>query len=257
MNKFLNGRNIAIGIITLALGVLVAVGIGKAFVFRTTSVSGNIVSFVLNPEGKVDGAILDTGDQIKFGEQTGELVASQIKIGDALSASGDAGSSTDYGRELRAKTLQIGEQTITVASGAPRPPKHDKPRGDRPHPPRPPKDGDAPRPELRDAPKPEAGNAPQPEMNNGEAPPAPTSKETAKATSNVKFVLVGGKGEARGLILADGTQIDLPKEVKDAELTFSDATQIAVEGEISRGSFGAFIKPNVLTIDNQTFSFNR
>ena len=92
-------------------------------------------------------------------------------------------------------------------------------------------------------------------MNDGEVSPAP--KETAKAASSVKYVLVGGKGEARGLILADGTQIDLPKEVKDAELIFSAATRVAVEGEISRSAFGAFIKPNALTIDNQTFSFNR
>lgn len=255
MNKFLNGRNLVIGIITLAFGVLVAVGISKVWTFQTT-VSGNVASFILNREGKPDGAILDTGDQIKFGAQTGELVASQIKIGDALSASGRAGSSTNYGRELQAKTLQIGDQTITVVGGA-KPPRDDKRKGDKPRPPRPPKDGDAPRPEPKGAPQPEAGNAPQPEINNGEMPPAPTPKETAKVASNVKFVLVGAEGEARGLILADGTQIDLPKEVKDAELTFSDATQVAVEGEVSKGDFGAFIKPNVLTIDNQTFSFNR
>lgn len=240
MRKFLNGRNIAIGIITLALGVFIAAGIGKVWANKSTTVSGNVVSFILNPEGKVDGAILDTGDQIKFGEQTGELVASQIQIGGALGATGNTGTKSNYGREIHAQTLQIGEQTITVVGG--KGPKDDKSK--HPHPP---KKGDRPEPK----------DAPQSEVRNGEIPPVPAPKEIVKVSSNVRFVIVGREGEAKGLILADGTQINLPKEVKDAELTFAESMNVAVEGEVSKGNFGSFVKSNVLTINNQTFSFNR
>lgn len=268
MRNILNGKNLTIGIITLIIGVVAVFGIARVWAFQSTTVSGNVASFILNPEGKIDGAVLDSGDQVKFGAQTGELVASQIKVGDALSATGDAGSKSDYGRELRAESLQIGDQTITVVNAKPGPDRDGKkgprpPKGERPRPPHEgkpePRDGE--RPEPRDAqmnempapPAPDAANQPKADV----PPPAPVEKETAKASSNVKFVLVGGKGEARGLILADGTQIDLPKEVKDAGITFSQATAVDVEGEISKGQSGNFIRPAVLKIDNQTFSFNR
>ncbi len=252
MNKFLNGKNIAIGIITLALGVFIAVGIGKVWARQTTTVSGNVAAFVLNPEGKIDGAILDTGDQVKFGAQTGEIVAANVAVGGALSATGNAGTKSDYGREIHAQTLQIGDQTITVIGGkGPKGGKDDK--GKRPHPP---KKGE--RPEPKDAPEMRNGEMPPaPLAENGEAAPAPPVKETVKVASNVKFVIVGGRGEARGLILADGTQVNLPKEVADAGLTFDTATSVAVEGEVSKGNFGSFVKPNAITINNQTFSFNR
>ncbi|MDQ3087609.1 MAG: AEC family transporter [Acidobacteriota bacterium] len=107
MNTILNSRNIAIGVITLALGVFVALGMGKIWAGQTTTVNGNVVSFILNPEGKVEGAILDTGDQVKFGEQTGELVASNIQIGGVLSATGDVGTKSNYGRELFGRFLHF------------------------------------------------------------------------------------------------------------------------------------------------------
>ena len=267
MKNFLKSKNLAIGIITLIIGVVAVVGIARVWAAQDTTVSGNVASFILNPEGKIDGAILSTGDQVRFGAQTGELIASQIKIGAALSATGHAGSSSNYGRELRAESLQIGDQTITVVNAKPRPGDRDGKKGPRPpkgERPRSPREGKPePRDDERPAPRDEQMNespaAPAPNAENqpkADAPPVP-EKETAKASSNVKFILVGGKGEARGLILADGTQIDLPKEVKDAEISFSEATTVNVEGEVSKGQFGSFIRPTILTIDNQTFSFNR
>ena len=249
MNNFLNGRNIAIGIITLALGVFVAVSIGKAWASQTTTtVSGNVAAFILNPEGMVEGAILDTGDQIKFGAQTGELVTANVAVGSSLTATGDAGTKSNYGREFKAKTLQFGDQTINIVGGKgpkgekgkPKKGKHKEPK-------------DAPKPEMRNGEMPSA----PPVAGNRELPPTPAPKEVVKVSSNVKFVIVGREGEAKGLILADGTQVNLPKEVKNAGLTFAEAMDVAVEGEVSKGNFGTFIKPNVLMINNQTFSFNR
>jgi hypothetical protein len=110
-----------------------------------------------------------------------------------------------------------------------------------------------PAPQDTDAPKSEDIDAPPAELS--QPPVAP--RQTASASGQVRFVLVGGRGEARGLILSGGEQIALPKEVNDANLTFSQDTQISVEGESPQSDFGKFIHPTRLTIGNQTFSFNR
>ena len=263
MTNFLNSRNLIIGILTLAVGVFAAVGIAKVSASQAVTVTGSVVSFIVNPEGQVDGAILSTGEQIKFGGQTGEIVTSRIRIGDTLSATGYAGGSSVHGREFKANSLQIGGQTITISAGKPGPkggpkgglkgaPHH--PRGALPPPPVAPINGQMPPPPV----VPVSGQMPVPPAPGMPiAPGFAQPLERAKVSGTVKFVLVGGYGEAKGLILSDGTQLNLPKEVKDSEMTFSNATSVAVEGEIVRGQFGTFIKPLVLTIDNQIFSFNR
>lgn len=247
MKKYLNGRNITVGIITLILGILAVTAIARGLMFAQTTVSGTVVVFMLNPEGKVEGAILNTGDQVRFGLQTGELVSSQVKIGDSLSATGRAGSRSSYGRELNAESLQIGEQTITVIKGAP------KPLHDRPHPPhdRKPKPGD-------ERHEPNGASNPEP---NADIPlareVAPASKETVKAGGKVQFVIVGARGEARGLVLASGEQLRLPREVVNTGIAIDENTDVTVEGEASKSNFGTFVNPVHLTIGNQTFSFNR
>jgi len=255
MNKFFNGRNIAIAVITLALGTFVAFGAAKAFFGKTETITGNVVSFILNPEGKVDGAILDTGDQVKFGAETGEVVTAKLQIGSALTATGHAGTSSDYGREFHAQTLQIGDQTITIA-GKPKAPKGDKPR--------PPKDREkAPKNDKRPLPPngemtDEKPLPPDAEMNREEMPkPDVAATETAKLSGSVKYVLVNREGKPRGLILANGEQLNLGKEVEDSNLSFDRNTNVNVEGEIVKGQFGTFLRPKVLSVGDQTFTFGR
>ena len=264
MKKIFSGRNIAIAIITLAIGTFVALGASKIFFNSATTVSGNVVSFILNPEGKVDGAILDTGDQIKFGAETGEVVTANLQIGSALTATGRAGTSSNYGREFRAQTLQIGDQTITIAKDRKQPKGDRGDRGERggdrdgkhrPHPPRDgrkPKDGERPLPpsdEMND----EKPLPPDAEMRDENAP----QMETATVSGNVKFVLVNKDGEPRGLILASGEQLDLGREVENAGLSFDQNTSVNATGEIAKGQFGTFVRPKVLTVGNQTFTFDR
>lgn len=256
--KFINTKSITTGIIALLIGVFAVFGISKALNYsRDATVQGTVAAFILNPEGRIDGAVLDTGDQIHFGAETGALLAEQIKIGDSMSATGHAGTRTDYGREMRAETLQIGDKTITVLhSKPPRGEGGDKPKRprdgkDKPKKPRP-EDDQKPSQDVN-APKPDEADAPKPELN---APPAAPT-QTASANGQVRFVLVGGKGEARGLILSGGEQIALPKEVNDANLTFNQETTIRVEGNSAKSEFGTVIHPTRLTIGSQTFSFNR
>lgn len=259
--KLFNTRNIVVGIVALVMGVMAVFGISRAFSASTENVTGNVSAFILNPEGKVDGAILDTGDQVRFGAETGALVAQQIKVGDELSVSGRAGSKSDYGREFHAKTLQIGGNTINVMHSKGKPHGKGKGgrerRGDKGH------RGEKPSPRdenLETAPQPNAENPAGDEMRENVAQPVdpqPAARETVTANGNVRFVIVGKGGEARGLILSDGTQIALPKEVKKASVTFNEQTVVNVEGEAAKSDFGTFIKPIRLTIGDQTFSFNR
>lgn len=254
MNKIFNGRNIAIGIITLAIGTFIALGASKVFFNSTTTVMGNVVSFILNSEGKVDGAILDTGDQVHFGAETGEVVTANVQIGGQLSATGKAGTSSNYGREFHAQTLQIGDQTITIAKGK-KGPKDGKGRGDKDHKrgPKPPKDDERPQPsgELNG----ERPTPPNAEMNAPEN--SRPQAETATISGVVKFVLVNKDGNPRGLILANGEQLNLGKEVENAGLTIDQTTSINVTGEFAKSQFGTFVRPQTLTIGNQTFTFNR
>lgn len=258
--KLFYKRNIAVGIIALALGVFAVFTIAKTFGQTSSSVIGKVTAFILNPEGKPDGAVLDTGDQVHFGAETGALVAEQIKVGDALTVTGHAGYKSDYGRELRAETLQIGGQTINVIHAKPKPPRGggegDKPKGPKGER-RPPRPGD----EKMPPPAPSNATAPiAPDNADAPVPPMPSSiapRATMMASGTIKTVLVGGRGEARGLILSDGTQVMLPKETVDAGLTFNEQTQVNAEGEAAKSDFGAFLKPTRLTIGDQTFSFNR
>lgn len=255
--KFINKKSITVGIITLFVGVLAACG-AAGLINQSATVEGNVVAFILNPEGKTDGVILETGDQINFGAETGEIVAGQIKIGDRLTASGRAGTKSDYGRELRAETVQIGDQTITVVNAKPKKPRD----GDKPKPPHgehKPRPGDdkMPPPAPQDASQPPTDDANQPKSESSQPLLMPIPAQTASASGNVRFVLVGAKGEPRGLILSGGEQINLPKEVNDADLTLASDTQISVEGAAATSGAGTFIRPTRLSIGNQTFSFNR
>lgn len=255
--KFINKKYITIGILTLLIGVLAAFAANKTWWNQSSSAQGTVVAFILSPEGKTDGAVLDTGDQIHFGAETGAIISRQIKIGDAMTATGHAGTKSDYGRELRAETVQIGDQTITVVNSKPKPPRGERkpgPREDKDRrKPRPGDDKMPPAPQDADAPKPEDFDATPSALS--QSPVAP--RQTASASGQVRFVLVGGRGEARGLILSGGEQIALPKEVNDAGLSFSQDTQISVEGEAAKSDAGTFIRPTRLSIGNQTFSFNR
>ncbi len=254
--KLFYKRNLAVGIIALVIGVFAVFGISQTLRQSTEKVTGNITAFVLNSEGKVDGAILDTGDQVSFGAETGAIVTQQLKLGDQLSVTGRAGDKSVYGREFHAETLQIGENTITVVRAKLKPHGKGKDTGDK----KPKGKKPAPRDEKPEASQPNVEN-PIGDVRRENVPPivqpqfAP--RETMTANGTVRFVLVGKRGEAKNLILSDGTQFKLPKEVHDANLTFNEQTSVSVEGEAAKSDFGTFIKLTKLTIGDRIFSFNR
>lgn len=246
MNKFFKGRNLIIGLVTLALGLIVAVGIGKISSAQSSTVTGKINAFTLNPEGKVDGAILDTGDQIKFGPETGAEVTASVGIGGTLTATGNAGTGSNYGREFHAQSLQIGDKTITIAH---KPKAKDGKREGGRH--------DGEKGKRRGGKDRERGGE-NADKSEDAAPDADRPQaETAQISGTVKYVLVNREGNPRGVILAGGEQLNLGREVEKAGPAFDENTNIAAQGEIVKSEFGTFVKADTLTIGNQTFTFNR
>jgi hypothetical protein len=108
-------RNLFIGVATF-IASLVIVGVIWGFSTMQKTVIGQVTSYLLSPNGEVEGLMLSTGDQVRFGPQTGVAVVSQIKIGDQVSVTGHIGSKSVYGREMYATQLSANGQTITVTS---------------------------------------------------------------------------------------------------------------------------------------------
>ncbi|MER3429160.1 MAG: hypothetical protein C4334_13920 [Pyrinomonas sp.] len=215
-------------LIVFGFGVLLAWGAQRLWQQATTT-QGQIVAFILDPAGRVEGVALDNGDQVRFGAQTGEFVSSRVKVGDRLTATGRAGTRSGYGREVRATTLQVADQRVEIVPSGPQRPKGPK------HGPVPP-------------PVPGAGMI---------LPEGSALEEKATAQGTIKLVLVDGHGQARGLILSDGTQVALPRAVADAGVTLDAQTPVIVEGRAMKSDFGVRVEPARLTIGQRTFSFDR
>src|SRR6185503_1678175 len=105
----------------LIVGTAIAIWGLPRFVHKTTSVKGQVTSFLLDDRGVVNGLLLSTGDQINFRPETGEIVSSQVKIGDEITATGHAGTQTSYGREFHSEQLAINGQTIIEVHSGPGP----------------------------------------------------------------------------------------------------------------------------------------
>ncbi|MCP9495649.1 MAG: hypothetical protein MSG64_14480 [Pyrinomonadaceae bacterium MAG19_C2-C3] len=277
--KFFNKRNIAIGVLAFAVGIVAVAGaiktVGASGMFQNmfeTSVKGQIASFILDERGSVTGFVLSTGDQIRFGHNLGESIHANVKIGDELSAQGNAGTRSDYGRELRVRQLSANGQTYIET--APVPPTH-APK--KPHAPRSP---GAPHPAPRDVPpagiEKEAFSAPTiaPQGANGMqriegfaplvgAENAATGMiQTTKASGNARFFLVGRRGEVNGVILAGGEQFRIPPRIVEEIASATGGalrpdTQITVEGDALQTAHGTVIRPRRLMVGDKTFALGR
>ena len=87
-------RNLVVGIAIFAIGVGVSAALWKMprFMRRSTSIKSQVTAYLLDDRGEVNGLLLASGDQLPFSPQTGAVVASQIKVGDDVTASGHAGA---------------------------------------------------------------------------------------------------------------------------------------------------------------------
>jgi hypothetical protein len=79
------------------------------------AVTGPVTRVLVNPAGDVDGLILGTGEEVRFGPRDGVLVMTLLGgAGGSIAATG-YGTRNAFGTVLEAESLTIGTQTIPLA----------------------------------------------------------------------------------------------------------------------------------------------
>ena len=252
-------RRLLVGISTFALGIGIFAAVWGMPGFRTstTTVKSQVTAYLLDDGGAVNGLLLASGDQLHFGPQTGEAVAAQIKVGDEVTATGRAGTKTDYGREVRVEQISANGRTITEAKSGPK-----RPRGPRDR--RGPKDS-GPQTEPRAEPaQPEAkaepnvaqaGEADTGRTENRQAAPP----ETFKAAGTIRAHLVNGRGGVDGLVLSGGEQVRFSPKVGQLVIAAERGadTLVSVEGAAVRNERGTVLRPTLITVGDQTIALGR
>lgn len=257
--NLLKKRNVIIALAAFIVGIIAVFTFGisrssgsgaasaaQAILSRDTTINGQIASFILDDTGAVNGFVLTNGDQLRFGRNLGEALAANIKQGDEVKATGRAGTSSTYGREIRVRELNINGRTYVETA-----PAHPRPRHDA-HKPVPPISGQAAPGIERHA----------PEMML-ETIAGANIIENASVTSTVRTYLVGARGEANGMILQSGEQFRFPPHIAEEIAANINGgilptnAQITVEGVAVQTPRGTVMRPSRLTIGDKTFALGR
>ncbi|MDQ2854901.1 MAG: hypothetical protein M3R68_01120 [Acidobacteriota bacterium] len=236
---------------------------------RSTSVNSQVIAYLLDDQGEVNGLLLTSGDQLHFSKQTGAVVAAQIKVGDQVTANGHAGSKSSYGREVRVEQISANGHTIVEAEAAhPRPhgPRAERGPGDRddrggrrgPPDPRAEREGQPPvGSEAQPADQSRApGSDPNATPNTNGTPVASSLPEVFKAAGTIRTHLVNGHGDVDGLVLSNGEQVRFSPRVGSLIVAAEQGatTQVSVEGNGIRNERGTVIRPTQITVGNQTIA---
>jgi hypothetical protein len=252
-------RNLLVGISTFIIGIVTFAAIWgmPKFLKPSAIIKSQVASYLLDDRGEVGGLLLASGDQLRFSPQTGEAVASQIKVGDEVTATGHAGAKSTYGREVRVEQISANGRTIIEAGTGPKHPHEQRDRrepkglGDRPAPPAAPAQAEAKtEPHVSTG-----GEVDAPKTEN--AQPAPP--QVFKATGTIKNHLVNNHGDVDGMILSSGEQVRFSPKVGKLVVAAEQGadTQVSVEGTGVRGRSGTLIRPALITVGNQIIALGR
>jgi hypothetical protein len=249
-------RNMVVGIVTFIIGIgaFAAIWAAHRFFARTATVKSQVSGYLLNDRGAVNGLLLASGDQLHFSPQTGEAVASQIKVGDEVTATGHAGSQSTYGREVRVARISANGHTI-VEAGQKRSESHEsgdrrgpKGSGDRQTPPDARAQGEA---------QAEPKVAPVNDANAKQSANAPlAAPEKFKASGTIRAHLVNGRGDVDGLMLSSGEQVRFSPKMGRLIVAAEQGanTQVTIEGKGVHNERGTVISPAQITVGNQTIT---
>jgi hypothetical protein len=245
--------------------------------YHTVSLQGRVTMWLLDEDARVNGLLLDEGSQVRFSPQLADAIVQRVKAGDTVSVTGRSGQRSPFGRLVRATSLGINGQTLTIVDERPparRPgPHHQQPPPPPGAPPAPPVADAAPTPAPPTPPglsTPSASPQPTPPVPPAAAPdaardaaippapvgPVPVENRSATVRGTAQAFLVGERGEIVGLALNSGEQVRMPPPVGEAigsQVSSGSHPAVAVEGEVLRGAYGAIVRPTQLTIGTQTF----
>jgi len=86
-------------------------------------------------------------------------------------------------------------------------------------------------------------------------PPVSSGYENLSATGTAQHWLVGGRGEVKGIVLSNGTQVKFPPHV-GYQLTnlARRGARIQAQGFGSRSSYGTILEATSLSVDGQTIA---
>lgn len=270
--KIFRKRNLLIGITTFLVGIAASAAIWGVpkFMKRSTTTKGQVSAYLLDDKGGVDGLLLANGDQLRFSPETGFAIASRVKVGDEVTATGHAGSASSYGREIRVDQISSNGNTILeMPSGPGRPhgPRDHhgpKDRGDRETRPEPPsaapvKTEAGPEPGKTEPDRARSNDANEKSTDSSDASPVAAPPEMFKASGTVRTHLVNGHGDIDGLILSNGEQVRFSPRVGKLVVTAEQggSTTVSVEGTGVRNERGIVIHPTSITIGNQTITLGR
>lgn len=246
MSLFSKRRLLAgVAAFVIGVGAYAAIWGMPKFLTGSETVKSEVAAYLLDDRGEVNGLLLKSGDQLQFSPQTGEAIAAQIKVGDEVTATGRAGSKSNFGREVRVEQISANGQTIVEVK---RGPKH-------PHERRGPKAPDN-RPSPLEA-QTEPGTAQGSDAGTDQTQNA--QPETFKAAGTIQAHLVNGHGDVDGLILSTGEQMNFPPKVGKLVVASEQGadTLVSVEGTVVRNERGTVVRPALITVGNQTISLGR
>lgn len=84
-----------------------------------TSYGGRIESYLLNPQGQVNGFILRNGLQVRFPPNNANNLAAAVKPGDSVTVTGTPGFPSNFGQEVRATSVTNISTQRTVVNQPP------------------------------------------------------------------------------------------------------------------------------------------
>lgn len=284
-NSFSRAKTPLIVVSVALVAILVAATTGLTHRIRawysTTAVTGQVQSYLLDVDGKVNGLLLKDGKQIAI-QAEGALPAA-IKPGDNIKAEGELGAATAYGQHMRAFSVANTATGATVLAMEPKPPQAalpppeagpgrsadgvDVPPASTASPA--PADSKASSPKAADlanasasgtsaAPANGAGDT-QPAASPGpssapvapQANPAPQAK-LMTASGKITAFLVNPRGEITGCVLATE---QLHFSPRTGEMLISRGGRVGMEvtatGRGAQGEFGTFIAVDELSLDGK------
>ncbi|MCW5800139.1 MAG: hypothetical protein KIT40_16710 [Nitrospira sp.] len=90
------------GVLSMLLSII-SVPPGQAQ--SAPSLTGTVQQYLLSPHGEVDGLLLSNGSVIRFPPHLGLALATTVKTGDAITATGFIGPRTSQGRAMNALSI--------------------------------------------------------------------------------------------------------------------------------------------------------
>ena len=252
-------RNLLVGISTFIIGLTTFAAIWgmPKFLKPSATIKSQVAGYLLDDRGAVNGLLLTSGDQLRFSPQTGAAVASQIKVGDEVTATGHAGATSIYGREVRVEQISANGRTIVEAGNGPKHPQEPRDRREPKSHGDPPASSDTPAQAEAKTETKVALDGDADALKTGNAQPAPP--EVFTATGTIKTHLVNNHGDVDGMILSSGEQVRFSPKVGQLVVAAEQGadTQVSVEGTGLRGQSGTVIRPALITVGNQIIALGQ